>query len=268
MGIQRLVLVCQLIGLFLLFGSPMAMAGAWLLEPGRGQAINAIAGSAASQAYNAHGQPDDPLSYGKLDGSIYLEHGLTDKWTVIGKVAFQDVSISNADGDQAYQGLGSFELSARHLLRKTDWSVLSAQATIAVHQGGENIPDAMLGLRDNAYEFRVMYGHGLSIKGRNGFAEVQLGYRWRDDSLPNEWRLDVAGGLYVSDNVQVIGQLFGLTGQGATFPIRNYESVKAQASIIYDKSYDLSYQLAAFKTVSGRNIIQEDGISAGIILRY
>lgn len=248
--------------------APTSHGGAWNQPKGHGQIISAAAFSTASRAYDD--QSDDILdvSYQKIETSLYFEHGLTPRLTLVARPSLQDVELVDSGGAQSYQGLGPSEIGLQWQLNKSDHGQLSLRGSVRVGSDGENIPDAAIGEGGSDYEMRVLWGQGFALSGRSAFIEGQLAYRLRADGAPNEQRFDFTSGLELTPRIQVLAQSFYIKADGAQFPLRDYESLKLQASAVMRLSNGQSVQVGAFQTVTGRDIIKESGLMAALWTPY
>ena len=253
--------------IILLLWAPLAHAGAWPYDKRSGQVIATTVLAGADTQFDEFGD-DIPAEFTKVETSLYWEHGLSDEWTFILQPTVQNVEFNTTAGSEDYFGLGPTEIALRRTLWQNDKTVLSAQGGVILAGGGENIPDRSLGEGGTDYEARLLLGRSLLFGEMRGFAELQAGYRARGDDLPNEWRLDISGGIRPVDNVQIMGQIFAIQSEEATFPNRQYQSVKLQASLVWDRSFGNSYQFGLYQTVAGETIVKETGLLLSFWQRY
>ena len=247
--------------------APLANAGAWSYDNGEGQVIATVVLARADAQFDAFGD-ESPAEFYKIETSLYWEHGLTDKWTFVLQPTLQDVSFDTTAGSENYLGLGPTEIALRRTLWQSDKTVLSTQGGVIFAGGGENIPDRSLGEGGTDYEARLLLGRSLLFGETRGFAEIQAGYRARSDDLPNEWRLDASLGIRPVENIQLMGQVFAIQSEEATFPNRQYQSVKLQTSLVWDRTLGTSYQFGLYQTVAGETIVKETGLLLSMWERY
>lgn len=112
----------------------------------------------------------------KYELETYLEHGLTARDTVSLKVPLQ--RLTDSATDQESSGLADLELGWRRLLWQEGATVVSAQM-LALVPGGYRLEDApALGYGRFGLEPSVLVGRGLTLAGRPGYVEGQVGLRW------------------------------------------------------------------------------------------
>ncbi len=253
--------------ILLSFWAPLVHAGAWPYDKGEGQVIATIVHARAGTQFDEFGEAT-PAEFRKTETSLYWEHGLSNNWTFVLHPTLQDVQFNTTAGAEDYIGLGPTEIALRRTVWKNDNTILSAQGGVIFAGGGENIPDRSLGEGGTDHEARLLLGRSLHFGARRGFAELQAGYRARSDDLPNEWRLDASLGIRPVDNVQIMGQIFAIQSEEAIFPNRQYQSVKLQTSLIWDRSFGHSYQFGLYQTVAGETIVKETGLLLSLWQRY
>lgn len=248
--------------------SGLCYAGAWNQPAGRGQVIVTTLYSGADRAYDASGNADIAVNYSKFETSVYFEHGVTERLTAIIRPSFQTINLSDSGGEQSYTGLGPTEIAVQWRLRETDHTQLSVRAGLIVSGEGENVPDATLGTGGTDYEARLQWGRGFQVNGANAFIDAQAAYRIRSGQSPNERRLDLTAGVDLRPDIQLLAQSFYVRGRGAQFPLRDYESVKLQASGVLRRANGRSYQAGIYQTLQGREIIREQGAFVGVWTAY
>lgn len=248
--------------------APTCHAGAWTQPKGHGQVIATTAFSTASRAFNDQSEDILDVEYQKIESSLYFEHGLTDRLTLVARPSLQDIELTDSGGEQSYQGLGPSEIGLQWQLKKSDHGQFSLRAGVKLGSDGENIPDAPIGEGRSDYELRALWGHGFSLSERSAFIEGQLAYRFRSGGAPDEQRFDFTSGLELTPRLQLLGQSFYIKADGAQFPLRDYESLKLQGSAVVRLSNGQSVQLGGFQTVIGRDIIKESGVFAALWTPY
>lgn len=256
------------VGGFGLFWAKTCYAGAWNLPAKRGQVINTTLFDTANRQYDESGQLADLSGFQKFESSIFWEHGLDDKTTLVTQFGVQDVSITNMGSIDTYRGVSESGIALRRHLGTLGKWVVSAQAGVVVGAGGENISDGPLGFGDTHVELRALAGRGFKFAGKNGFIDVQSAWRWRFQDSPNDWRVDGTLGLRPFENILVMGQGFFVQTQGLDGFVRKNERLKLQGSLVYDRSKRTSYQIGVYQTVAGRSTIKEKALFLGVWTRY
>lgn len=233
-----------------------AQAGAWPQAPGSGQIILTATYDLAVKGFDRDGALRDPVRYEKTELSAFVEYGLFSRVTLVGRAALQDVTIQTPAGREQREGFAASEIGVRVLALRRARDVLSVQGTLIVPGVVENVSDLRLGEGQYDYEPRLLYGRSFRALGGDGFAEAQFGWRFRSGAPPDEARVDLTLGL-TRGKWMGLAQVFGLRGTNASPPRRDYDSVKLQASIVYEIAAGTRVQAGAFHTVWGRSIVQE-----------
>jgi len=280
----------MLIGLGGLSASQICWAGAWTLPKGEGLIISGTSINQASLAYDSNSELTTPVDFDKIDSTFYLEYGLTDKITLVGNTALQDVSYTSSQGPQQYSGFATSKLGLRYgITSRSPW-VFAVQPSLVIPAGGEAVPDGDLGFGGFGAEMRAVAGRPLNFGGRSGFLNAEAAYDIRSGGAPRQVTADLTIGVNLSGKTQLIGQGFYRHTNDSLFEgdvVLANESLKLQASIVFELpklilkkkkgDYDeaaasektirqnnperrTSLQLGVFQTVAGRNIVREQGV--------
>jgi protein XagA len=260
------VLKCRVwVGISLgFFASPsIAMAGAWTLPEGSGQAIVTAAGSVANRAFSGSGLA--PISrYSKFEVQGLLEYGLTNKFTFIFAPSLESIDIG-APISARRTGLGYTEIGGRYLLAQSDSWVLSGQATVRIPGVSDTSNPAAIGYTAVETDVRALIGHSFSIGGMPAFVDMQFAQRFSGPGSPSEFRADLSLGVRTSERWLLLAQSFNVVSEGsAGWIYSSYEYYKFQLSGIYSITPSWAVQVGAFTTYAGRNALQENGGIVGV----
>lgn len=247
----------------------LAHAGAWPAKPACGQIISTTLIVRADKGFDEDRALTQTVSYAKEENSVFWEHGITDKLTLSVSTRLQAVDIHSSAQDDDYKGIGLSEFSLRHVVVQKKNTVYAVQGALLLKNKGEIIADADFGLGENQYDFRALVGHSFKWRKNYGFLEAQSGVRFRGTGGESEYHLDLAAGYRPHQHVQVIAQSFYVKGRAANgVEARKTERLKGQMSLVYDRNHKTSYQIGVYKTLLGRNIIQEKAVFVGVWQRY
>ena len=238
--------------------SAPAAAGAWTRPAGKGLIIS----SASHHSFDLEGTG---FGYSKLETAVYLEYGLTDRFTLLGRVSretrFHQSRVEVRKGGSVFlqsvntvsSALGDSEIGVRAQLAHAQGWALSAQ-TALVRFGRE--PNPLL--KDDARwgaDARLMLGRSL---GETLFAEAQLGRRADWDGERTETRLDLTLGVRPSERWLLLAQSYSAWGEGGWSAYRRtYESHRVHLSVIAPLTEGLSLQLGAINSVTSDRIAPE-----------
>lgn len=259
----------------LLFGvtclSSPAFAGAWPMPAGKGQMISTNVTNRAAKAFDDRWKLNREVDFAKKDSHFFWEHGLTSKITLVGTTAFQDVDFTSREGRKQVTGFGASSLGARYPVYRDKKNIVSLQASAVIAGNAENISDADLGRGGNGIELMVLAGRSFKIGKRRGFIDIQSSWLYRSGASPHSFKDDITIGLDVTPRYQLLAQGFYNRTNAQLLHndlILPNESYKLQASVVHKRSARTSYQFGGFRTVAGRNIVQESGVFAGYWRRY
>ena len=265
--------------------APDAFAGAWTQEKGKGLIISGSSINRADLAFDSESKLRTPVDFEKLDSTFYLEYGVSDKLTLVGNTALQDVSYTSSEGPQLYSGFATSKLGLRYGFDSGSPWVFAVQPSLVIPAGGEAVPDGDLGIGGFGAEIRLLAGRALTVGNRPGFFNAEAAFDQRSDGAPRQITADMTLGIQWAKHVQIIGQGFYRHTNDARFEgdaILANESLKLQASVVVDlpklrrkkkKAGDdeaqeipvnpartTSLQIGVFQTVAGRNIVREQGV--------
>jgi hypothetical protein len=258
---------CVGVGLGVLVSPCAAVAGAWTLPQGSGQAVLTLTGSSANSAFDGSGLAPAPR-YNKLEPQGLFEYGVTDQFTVIAAPGLQHVDIASPT-DARRTGLGYTELGGRYRLLQAGSWVLSGQATLRVPGTNATSNPAAIGYTGAETDIRGLAGYGFVLRTMPAFVDLQVAQRFRAGAPPNELRADATFGLQVAPQWLLLAQSFNVFSEGAgRAPFTSYDYYKLQLSAVYSLTAAVSLQLGGFTTYAGRNALQENGALVGAWYRY
>ena len=197
--------------------------------------------------------------------ALHAEYGVSDRVTVLGRMAWQNVRRRYGLDVESAQGLAASEFGLRWQAWQTSTHVTSFQITGLVPGQGENVSNRPLGDGGQAWEARALWGWS-----GNGdvFVDAQAAYRWRDHANLDEVRLDLTAGWRPADAWLVLGQAFSVHSAEAAKPgAPEFDQLKLQASV-GRRFGEVEYHLGAFVTPYGRNTIEERAVFVSVWRRF
>ena len=243
-------------------------AGAWPLPVGHGQIIQTNIAVNAQKGFDGSGKLGLPVQFSKFEASVFWEHGFSEKLSLILASSFQDIKFIAGVDDVDFSGFGETEISVRRVMWRNTNSVVSAQMGVIFAGAGEVVSDADLGVRGTQYQMRLLAGRSFKLAGRDGFVDGQFAWQFRRKNIPDEWNLDLTAGWRPHPKWQILAQTFYVGGHAELGLARSTSRLKLQTSLVYDQNHKTSYQIGVYKTVVGKNIIQEKAIFLSIWQRY
>lgn len=236
-----------------------AWAGAWAREPGETLVIRTV-------MYDELRLPGGE-KLRKDEIAVYAEHGVSDRLTLVGRVALQHIRRPGDGRDDegfALRNLSGSELALRWSLYDYGRWAASVQGLITVQGPGENWNNAPFGQGGGDVEARLLAGRAV---GETHFVEAQLAYRRRTDTVGDEVRFDVAAGFGFFDRFMITGQshLIWSPGPDGGQP---FASHRLRASIRYDISARTSLEFGALGTLSASRMASERALLVSLWRRF
>lgn len=267
-----------------------AMAGAWTQPQGDTLVIvKALHSDGTGWFDDAHHRGDfDNNGRSRQDQlNVYVEHGLTDRLSVIGNFYFTEVGFNNDElvngapgrARRSTTGFADQEIGLRYALPSAQDDVWrsSVQALVSIpaygrsktYQPNNPARDPALGLGDYGLELRYSRGRGYTLGGHNGYVDLGGAVRLRGSAASDEVRVDASTGLSLTPSWLLLGELNVIQGLGngrndATVISgpgdagyvatgTNYDLTKLQLSTLYTAPGGSQWQVGYQQPVMGRN---------------
>lgn len=251
--------------------STTAYAGAWTLPKGDGLAITQATYFSSDQYFNVDGTTIDQPTFKKYELQPYAEYGVKNWLTVGGSTYLQRVSQM---GDDNY-GVADTELFARFRLWQPEHGVFSVQPMIKLPSrfGESGLPRG--GSRSTDLELNLLYGTAGQRWGLPYYTDMRVGYRTRSRDLNAQWRADIAVGINLTDQWQIIpafrsviatqydeSMLFREDGE------QDYDLAKAELTVAYHLDEKRWLQATAYDHIAGAQTGAGRGLSIGFARRF
>ncbi|VAV98568.1 hypothetical protein MNBD_ALPHA06-567 [hydrothermal vent metagenome] len=246
-----------------------AHAGAWVQEKGASEFIYSTSFQSGSSGFDANGNPSLNIDFQKWETAVFGEYGFAKNWSVVGRLAYQDVSIAENGFIDQRAGFGASKLAIKRNLAKRKNLVFSMQGEVSIPGGAENGLDLRLGEGNIEWEVRALAGFSWEVAEKPGFFDVQLARKFRAKRIPDEWMVDITAGVRPSNQLMVMGQMFALQSDTANFAgTRKLSSLKLQGSLVWFFNRRKGVQVFVSKTIDGRNIVADTAIGIGWWSRF
>lgn len=238
--------------------SPSAQAGAWTQPAGKGLILSSV----------SHHEFDlgvEGFGYAKLESALYLEYGLSDRVTLVGRLSqetrFRQSRIEIEKRGSVFvhsvntvsSALGESELGARLGLGEVrGWAVSAQGGLVRFSRTPQSLPDtpAVWGV-----DARLQLGRSL---GSAAFMETALGHRAGWDGARQETRLDFSVGVRPAQGWLLLAQSYSAWGEGASGGYQSrYESHRVHLSVIAPVREGLSLQLGAINSLATDRLAPE-----------
>ncbi len=243
--------------------SSAAEASAWTKRKGEGLAIFAL-GYHWLDPYARF----DPVSTAKFEASIYLEYGLADWVTLVGRGGYQEILERDEDGETSVRyGIGGLEAGARfRLIEKGRWTS-AVQLTVGIPGSGENWINEEFGARGGDLDTRLQIGRSI---GDGAFVSVASGIRSRGEGATDEFRLDLTAGTDFLRGTRVMFQSYSVWAQSGSAIQPVYAGHRMQTSLLYSFGVDENHtiQVSALRSVSPRRMSDELAVLVAFWRRF
>lgn len=264
MCFRRVSASCGLAIVWLSAVGAVARASAFLAPVGEGEVITATEFSGSTRAFDANGKLIPIPEYAKFELASYIEYGVLDDVTLIAQPFFDA-----AHQDDTSVSTPGVEIGARLGLAQFGPSVISVQGLVNVPFSPARLGEADFDEDDVVSgDLRLLIGHTFLVEGAPGFLDLQGGYRWQTDGLPNEWHADFTAGIHPLPRFLLMLQTFATFADRSTAVCDRYYWFKLQESGVYDLSRDWSLQGGFFETIVGMNAGRELGPMVGLWYRF
>ncbi len=253
-------------GLLAATASSACFAGAWTQSAGDTLLIVKYLHNEGSEQFDDAHHREDFTDHGRSRQeqlNLYLEHGLSDRLSVVGNFYLSQVAYRNDYGSDRTSGLADQELGLRWALGRdlaAPWRQ-SAQALVSIPAYDRDDQPA-LGHGDYGMELRYSAGRGYTLGSRSGYVDLGVAVRLRGADASDEARFDLNTGLALSERWMMIGELNVIQGLGNgranvdydTYTVSgtNYDLTKLQLSALYTAG-GMQWQLGYQQPVMGRN---------------
>jgi hypothetical protein len=242
-----------------------AKAGSYLQDAGRGIWIFSTRTMESQLAYDSEGYIVDAPLYRKLETSLLFEYGLTDDMTLVLNPTFSNVRLETPSAERKADQISSFEAGARWLLADFDKGDLTLQALLRVP--GSRDPFFSLENRPRT-ELRLGFGQPVDVYGRDGFLDVSVAMIKRQESLPDELRLDATLGWWMGPNRMMLVQYFNTAWPGRHAPAFVPRHHKIETSTVFRLNREWSLQFGTFLSSGGVATRRERGTLMAVWRRF
>lgn len=244
-----------------------AQAGAWTLSEDHVQIITQETWSTAIASFDDTGTASIPAGYEKWLTSIDAEYGWNDWLTLIAAPEFAHARTLDPSG--AVITANDFAAAAGARVRLyNDFGVVSAELT-AKSAGAFAMSVSRGRAAGQEIEIRGLYGTNFTFFHRDGYADVEAGYRWIAGPRADEIPIDISVGMQITKKDSILIQSFNIiTANNARPPYTYYRSHKLQISSIRRISDHVSLQSGAFVSPAGQNALLERGINVALWVNF
>jgi hypothetical protein len=258
--------VKRALALLLLLLPQTAYAGAWTMPRRHMQIIVQSTWSDAKAGFDSTSSASLPLQFEKLLTDADIEYGWTNWLTLIARPEFahaRTVSYGRVKSNDDWAAAGGVRLRLMH-----GFGVLSAEF-VAKSAGAYAMSVSRDGAAGRQLESRLLYGTNFRLFHRNGYIDVESGYRWIAGPRADEIPLDLTIGYRLNWRTWLMLQSFNIVAMGnARPPYQYYRQHKIEFSTVARFSHRLCLQSGAFVSPAGQNSLVEAGASMALWLNF
>lgn len=200
-------------GLLVAVSAGAALAGAWTAPKNSCYEKLAFNYYFANETFDKAGNRGATPNSGKFTDynvSNYFEFGLTNDLTIINALTYKWLENSNDQGRTRGDGLGDVDLGVRYkLLDHAKIGIVSTQALVKIPGAYGKSDPLPLGNGQVDAELRLLYGRSL-YPYIPGYANIEIGYRWRDGDPSDEVRYLIEFGVDITQKLYTRAKLDGI----------------------------------------------------------
>ncbi|MEL7486545.1 MAG: hypothetical protein AAGJ87_04910 [Pseudomonadota bacterium] len=197
---------------------------------------------------------DDTDLFQRLEANFYAEYGVTDAFTVGGKLIYGVSRASNAVETVDAAGVTVAEAFAQHQLWKGDYDVGAARIGVILPASFDSGVRQELAADGVDTEFRFLYGRSLAQTPFPVYANVETAFRRRFGDAADQAIADITLGAEPIDGVLLLLQSFNTVSArnnedgGADFDV-----YRIQPSIVFRHNRRWAIEAGFIHEFAGRN---------------
>ena len=224
------------VAIFLAASTTSCFAGAWTAKQGAFYDKMSFNYYYAHETFDSSGNRHGTANNGKFTDynlSNYFEYGLLDNLTLINSLTYKWLENDNDSALSKGHGVGDVDLGLRYkLLDSEKIGIFSSQLLVKIPGGYETTDALPLGNGQYDTELRLLYGRSL-YPVIPGYANVEIGYRWRAGAPSDEIRYLIEMGVDVTKEFYTRAKLDG------TFSVDNGNKIDTNGNPTSTNNFDL-----------------------------
>lgn len=273
---EKILPIALMSAITLAVASNNCFAGAWTFQEGKLYEKLSLNNYAADRYFDNDGNKKN-LSYnGKftdINISNYIEYGLTDSIGVINSIGVKRIENKDDFATTTTSGVGDIEIGLKHKLAEGGYGALSHQAMVKIPGFYDKKSALPLGNGQFDAEYRVLYGLSL-WRIFPGYANFEVGYRYRAEAPSDEFRYLVEVGGDVTDKLYARAKLDGIQSVnnsdkmsdsvGNPTTIYQFDLGKLDAAVGYKIGDNWGVEFGYTPTLYGKNTADGTTYSLGV----
>jgi hypothetical protein len=255
--------------IFVTIARQPAIAGAWPQAEGDTLAIISLSHSLAHRQFDPQGNAVSRGRFRKIETQLYVEHGLTERVTLLGQVARSTEQTEVLGLHFTQSDFRRVEAGARVFLFEWEETLYSIDALASLHTAFEGDDPAASNSGDLDFEFGLTTGGATTLFGWEAFSESRVAYRYRPGIRPAEARADISMGVRFTDDWLLMMKSSTQNSVGKTpSPLGHYLWSKGELSVVHTLETGFAIETAAFRTFLGRNALKETGLKVAFWYQF
>jgi len=244
-----------------------AWAGAWTLDRGQVQVISGATYSRASRRFDNTGKPSQQVAFDKLFVQSCFEYGLTNAVTLFAAPEYV-MAQSGGEGQATIRARSAAVEAGVRILLLTRIGMFSIQGS-GKSAGAFDMSVSAYKASGSQAEIRLLYGRNYKFLGLDGFTDLQVAERWIKRPRPNEMTIDATMGLWFTRTTLAMFKSYNIvSGGGGQAPYTFYRMHKLELSVVRQITSKWSFQVGAFASPLGQNIVAERGVGSALWYRF
>ncbi|MDE1173554.1 MAG: hypothetical protein PW790_07760 [Parvibaculaceae bacterium] len=171
-----------------------------------------------SREYDRNGKVVSRRDYKSTGITPYIEHGLTDDLTLVGRISWLKQSIDTPGAPSSSAKLTELEAGLRYHVFTISGFLVSIQPGLIFHRASTNNSPHTDKETALDKEIALMVGRGFSLFGLPTFISLEGNYIFQDHDRPDEVDGDMTLGFALSDKTFFIVRSLNSTSLG-TYPL-------------------------------------------------
>ena len=260
---MRLLLIAALVILL----PELAWAGAWTLDRGQAQIISGVTFSKATRRFDGTSKPSQNVVFEKLLVQNSFEYGLTNAVTLYAAPEYV-MAQSAGEGQATIRARSAAVEAGVRILLLTRIGMFSIQG-LCKSAGAFDMSVSAYKASGSQAEIRLLYGRNYKLLGLDGFTDLQVAERWIKRPRPNEMTIDATLGLWLTPKTLAMFKSYNIvSGGGGQAPYTFYRMHKLELSVVRQITSKWSFQVGAFASPLGQNIVAERGVGSALWYRF
>jgi len=194
--------------LLLAFVGTRADAGSWAQGKGHFYAKLGTSYLAADELATPSGEVVPIPDYERREANLYLEYGLSDRWTLIADAPFYRYAEIDGFGDAS--GVGDLRLGLQLQLAQSGPWVFAGRAVVQAPTGDETKGEGILPTGTGVWEGEAWLSLGRTFAGGRSYGFVEAGHQERGAGLTDGFVYRTQVGVHATERLLLAFNVWGV----------------------------------------------------------